>query len=190
MTARRKLLLLSVTALVLLPFWWTGATGQGAPWLPWQIRGVWAFAQLFAHAQPTWSSRHVQLLGRDGHWHEVPHDPPFRHTLFGNQTRLDWLLIYLDAAPEHELDAERLRRVHSHLCSSYAALYAEGPLARERLPAAALPVRRARLLSFERASSIQRPPPQRYSRALPGPLRPDNHAILAECDVAGEADAT
>jgi hypothetical protein len=190
MTARRKLLLLGVTALVLLPFWWAGIRGQGMPWLPWQIREVWAFAQLFADSQPTWSSRHIQLLGRDGRWHEVPHDPPFRHALFGSQTRLDWLLIYLEPRPEHPRDVERRRLIYRHLCDAYAALYRAGPLVEERLPAAARPIQRVRLLSFERWSSIERPPTKRYSRALPGPLQPDNHEILTDCGVPTEADPT
>ena len=33
-TARRKLMHLGATALVLLPFWWAGSTGLGAPFLP------------------------------------------------------------------------------------------------------------------------------------------------------------
>jgi hypothetical protein len=188
MNARRKLLLLGVTALVLLPFWWAGATGRGAPWLPWQVREVWAFAQLFTGSVPSWSSRHVQLLGRDGRWHEVDQDPPFQATLFGSQTRLDWLLIYLGLPTEHPRDVERRETVYRHLCQTYAQLYDASPLAQERLPAAALPIQRVRLVHFERASSTQRPPATRYSRRLPGALRPDNHEILTECALPAEVN--
>lgn len=181
---------LGATALVLLPFWWAGSTGLGAPFLPWQVSGVWEFAQLFTHSTPTWSSQHVQLLGQDGRWHEVPHDPPFRHALFGGQTRLDWLLLYFDAEPASPEDAERLAAVRDHLCHTYAELYAEGELAEARLPAAALPIQRARLLTFERHSSIDAPPPKRYSRSLPGRLRLGNHVILVECAAPRVATGT
>ncbi len=179
----RKLLLLGVTALVLLPFWYAGSTGVGAPWLPWQIRELWAYSQLFAYPTPVWSSRHIQLLGADERWHEVPQDPPFVHKLFGVQTRLDWLLVYLEREPETDADRARVDRIHAHLCDTYAALYDGTELAEARLPAGATPVRAVRLLRFDRPSSIGKPPPVPYDKALPGPLRPRNHEVLVRCRV-------
>jgi hypothetical protein len=182
-TRGRKLLLLALTGLVLLPFWTAGLTGRGAPWLPWQIREVWAFTQLFAYHAHTWTSRHVQILGSDGTWHEVPHDPPFRHRPFGHQTRLDWLLLYYDSAAETPRDAERRARVLAHLCRAYARLYAPGSAAAERLPAQATPAVRARLLRYFRSSSLDAPPSSRYTPRLPGPLTRTNHDVLTECRV-------
>lgn len=182
----RKLLLLGVTAGVLLPFWYAGSTGRGTPWLPWQIRELWAYSQLFAYPVPVWTSRHVQLLGADGLWHEVPQAPPFAHHLFGVQTRLDWLLVYLERPAETPSDRARLQQVHDHLCHTYAALYDGTALADERLPPAATPVKRARILRFDRPSSIGKPPPKRYDKALPGPLRPENHEVLVSCRVPSQ----
>jgi len=166
--------------LILVPFWTAGFSGRGAAWLPWQIREIWSFSQLFTEAPWEWRSHHVQVLGADDHWREVSHDPPLRHVLFGRLTRLDMILLYFSVAPKTLDDAHRQRRVYGHLCRSYARVHAT----------ADPPPRAVRLITVRRPSHLDAPPEEPWSSELPQPLPDTDYVVLRTCPVRSPRAAT
>jgi hypothetical protein len=164
--AKRSAILLAV--IVYVPLVHNALLGPPA-FIPWQINEFWRITQIFPYRTSVWPVNLVYVQGADEEWRQVSQAPVFRHTLFGQMTRMDMLLLML--RPHRTEDATTLelkKRVFAGVCGAFVEAHgvedgeAAAVLQAEGYPPIARPVRAARLVTVWLPVEFERKPTRRW----------------------------
>lgn len=130
MSRARKACTLLLTVTLCLPLAYAILTDHRPPWLPWRIHEFWRIHELFTRPARQWPRHEVLIETTGGQTRPASPDPVFRHRLYGVMTRLDRLLLVLDAVQAPAIPERD--RIYERLGQAYAKHYPDATAVRFR----------------------------------------------------------